>query len=150
MSKRYNVFFVSLLAISFFFGCGKVALTSSTEIAGTEASSADAANGQATAEKGFVDGAYIVVFNDDISDVDGEVNNIARSQGIRANYTYRHVIKGFAAKLPPAALTALKNNPRVRRIEQDQYAQTVPTQSPATWGLDRVDQVNRPPSGSYN
>lgn len=58
-------------------------------------------------------------------------------------------MKGFAAKLPAAALNGLKNNPRIKYIEQDQYAKTVTTQSPATWGLDRIDQAFRPLSGSY-
>lgn len=100
---------IPVIVVTLFSGCSKDALIASAELTDNNAASSNAFAGQATAEGGFVDGAYIVVFNDDISDVDGEVNNIARSQGIKANYTYKHVIKGFVAKLPAAALNALKN-----------------------------------------
>ncbi|MFN7278915.1 MAG: hypothetical protein ACK5VH_02045, partial [bacterium] len=89
---------IPLIVVSMLAGCSKDALIASAELTENNAASSNASAGQGTAESGFVDGSYIVVFNNDLSDVDGEVNNIARSQGIKANYTYKHVIKGFAAK----------------------------------------------------
>lgn len=69
-------------------------------------------------------------------------------------HTYTSAIKGFAAQLPDAAVTALRNNPNAEYVEQDQTVslnQTsgITTQSTATWGLDRIDQRGLPLSGAY-
>lgn len=92
---------------------------------------------------------YIVVFHDDVADVDREVDGIGQQHGIRANYRYYHALKGFAATIPAAAVEALRNNPNVAYIEQDQIANIVDTQNNPTWGLDRIDQRNLPLSNSY-
>jgi len=92
---------------------------------------------------------YIVVFHDDVANVDREVDAISQQHGIRANYRYHHALKGFAATIPAAAVEALRNNPNVAYIEQDQIAQAVATQPNPTWGLDRIDQRNLPLSNSY-
>jgi subtilisin family serine protease len=92
---------------------------------------------------------YIVVFNDAVSDVDREVDAISQQHGIRANYRYRHAIKGFAATLPASAVEALRSNPNVDYIDQDGIVSIVDTQNNPTWGLDRIDQRNLPLSNSY-
>ena len=93
--------------------------------------------------------AYVVVFNNSVPDVPGEVARIAQQHNIQATHVYQHAIKGFAATIPPAAVEALRDNPNVRYIEQDQIAHADATQPNPTWGLDRIDQRNLPLSNSY-
>jgi len=93
---------------------------------------------------------YIIVFKPSVTDVDAEVDAFETSHGVRAAFRYETALKGFAATLPAPALLALRQNPRVDYIEQDQIAHAVGTQTPATWGLDRIDQVSLPLNNTYN
>jgi subtilisin family serine protease len=62
---------------------------------------------------------------------------------------YTAAVNGFAAELNQGQLTALQHNPNVDYIEQDQLYEAATTQSPATWGIDRIDQRSLPLSNSY-
>lgn len=93
--------------------------------------------------------SYIVVFKDDVTDVAGLSDRLATQVGGRVQYRYLHTIKGFSLRVPEAALNGLLNNPNVAYIEQDQIVQAFPTQSNATWGIDRIDQRDLPLSTTY-
>ena len=45
---------------------------------------------------------------------------------------------------------ALAANPRVAYVEPDQVVYAFPAQTPATWGLDRIDQRDLPLNNTYN
>ena len=72
-----------------------------------------------------------------------------RADGATVTHTYSTVLDGFAAELNDKALAALRKNPNVAYIEADAPVQLDATQSPATWGLDRIDQRDRPLDNSY-
>ncbi|MEY5034809.1 MAG: hypothetical protein RL447_1187 [Bacteroidota bacterium] len=95
--------------------------------------------------------AYIVVFNDDVQNVEAEAAQMTSGfGGAKPDYIYKHSIKGFSIKVPEAAIRGLLNNPKVKYIEQDQISSIdATTQTGATWGLDRTDQRNRPLDLSY-
>ena len=103
---------------------------------------ADAANA--------IEGRYIVVFKP--GSAGSEVNKAAqRTRGLGGEiyYTYDAALVGFAASLPEPALKGLVHNPNVEYIEADQVVSLDATQSPATWGIDRIDQRLLPLSNSY-
>ena len=67
--------------------------------------------------------------------------------GGQVHFRYTAAIRGFAATIPAAALNGIRNNPNVEFVEEDKSVrlnQVSSPQSQATWGLDRVDQVDRP------
>jgi len=102
-------------------------------------------------EGGPIPGQYIVVFNDHVADPGRRANEIAVEKRGRAQVQHRYsgVLKGFSAQLTDDAVAELRNDPDVAYIEQDQVVSLSATQTNATWGIDRIDQRNRPLSGTY-
>lgn len=100
-------------------------------------------------------GRYIVTFKPGVASPAAEAANLMSGPGAggQLHHVYTAAIKGFAATLPDNALAALRNNPNVQAIEQDQtvsLAAELATQDQATWGLDRIDQADRPLDSQYH
>src|SRR4030095_463979 len=93
---------------------------------------------------------YIVVFKDNGRSPVSEAADLVKAHGGTLHYSYGHALKGFAARLSSSAIQALRADPRVEWIEQDQRVQLDATQlNPANHGLDRIDQRNLPLNNSY-
>ncbi|MFF8842792.1 S8 family peptidase [Streptomyces sp. NPDC015127] len=91
-----------------------------------------------------VPGQYIVTLR-----TGTDAGSLARLAGLRTRHTYDAVIDGFAAELTAGQLSALRRNPAVVRIEENQLVRAGATQADATWGLDRIDQRALPLSTTY-
>jgi subtilisin family serine protease len=99
---------------------------------------------RAAAEK--IPDRFVVVFRGEVRDAPGLARELARAHGGAVHHTYQHALKGFAATLSPQAVEALRRNPNVAYVEQDQRVSIVQVGS---WGLDRVDQRDLPLNGTY-
>ncbi len=108
-----------------------------------------------------VAGSYIVVFKADAVRantearsqrplVSVEARELARAHGGSVTFVYQHALKGFAVHLAPGQAAALAANPRVAYVEPDQVVHAVGTQTPATWGIDRIDQRDLPLNNTYS
>jgi subtilisin family serine protease len=101
----------------------------------------------AGAQARTIPGQYIVVLDDDV-----RATNVAAAHsrlGARVLDVYGAALKGYAARLTPSQLAAVRADPRVAWIEADQTVYALPTQTNPPWGLDRIDQRSRPLSGTY-
>ena len=92
---------------------------------------------------------YIVVFKDDVKDPPGLAKALSNKHKGTVKHTYSQALKGFAAKMSAKDAAELAKDPSVAFVEQDQVVTTTTTQSPVTWGLDRIDQRFLPLSNSY-
>ena len=84
---------------------------------------------------------YIVVFDKGSSQAKvKDAKDKAKDKGARVHHTYSNALDGFAATLSESALSELRQNKHVSFIEADRKVTVSDTQSPATWGIDRIDQ----------
>ncbi len=90
---------------------------------------------------------YIVTV--DGSTTPGQAAERARGLGGRIAHTYTAALRGYAVDLPEAAAARLTSQPGVVAVERDQPVSTSGTQSDPPWGLDRIDQLDRPLDNSY-
>jgi hypothetical protein len=103
-----------------------------------------------TGQQGVIPGQYIVVMKSAATGAAKDrTKTKARARGGRVNRDYRVALKGYAAALPAAALAEVRSDPAVAYVEADAVVTTTTTQSGATWGLDRIDQVSLPLNGTY-
>ncbi len=72
----------------------------------------------------------------------------ARARGVKVQDVYS-ALGGYSARLTPAQLEELRRDPDVLLIEEDAEVSISTDQQNATWGLDRIDQRNRPLNGVY-
>jgi len=104
-----------------------------------------------TGEK--IPGQLIVTFKQSVANPEVTARGLANANGGEVLYTYTTAIKGFTIRVPEQATDrvadALQRNPNVERVEQDGVVYAITTQSPATWGLDRIDQRTNSLDNSY-
>jgi len=105
--------------------------------------------GAATQKAGdVIPGSYIVT-------VKGGIDPAAVASGRTAEtrQVYRQAINGFSAKLSDSQVAKLRSMKRVAAVEADRMVTTAATQTLDAngdpWGLDRIDQRNRPLSRTY-
>jgi Subtilase family/Bacterial Ig domain/Peptidase inhibitor I9 len=95
---------------------------------------------------------YVVLFRDSAvaaKDVDVHARDLAQRNHATVLGTWRHSVRGFAARMTPAQVQVLANDPRVALVEADAEIHLDVTQAGATWGLDRIDQRTLPLDVSY-
>ena len=126
-----------------------LAACSDVPVAPSSPGLAPAASTLSRAGNAPIPGQYIVRLSDNEQDVDGQSQAIASRHGGRVTRVYRSAIKGMTVQLSDAAAAALRAEPGVLSVEQDQIMSINTTQTGATWGIDRIDQRTLPLSGTY-
>jgi subtilisin family serine protease len=116
---------------------------------GPSGTSVSAAAATAVSPATVVKDSYIVA----LKDAAGVKAAAARGAALggQVTQTYGAVLPGYAVTLTGSELAAVRADPAVKYVQQElRYSATGSTQKqPASWGLDRIDQRNRPLNKGY-
>jgi len=103
-----------------------------------------------------IENSYIVVLDDEMIGERGPfsiapyiASELAVTHKGRLKQVYQNALNGFAVEMSEADAEALSNDFRVKFVEEDGVVTADVTQSNPPWGLDRIDQRNRPLSATY-
>jgi subtilisin family serine protease len=103
-----------------------------------------------------IENSYIVVLDDSVVGEKGLMSiapyiasELATSHRGRITNVYQHALNGFAVNMSEADAEALSQDFRVKFVEEDSVVTADATQTNPPWGLDRIDQRNRPLNGIY-
>ena len=103
-----------------------------------------------------IENSYIVMLDDAVVGEKGAysissyvADDLASRLGGKVKHVYKHAINGFSVEMSEADAEALSLDFRVAFVEEDGVVTADVTQTNPPWGLDRIDQRNRPLSGTY-
>ena len=103
-----------------------------------------------------IENQYIVVLDDTVVGERGPfsiapyvANEMAGNHRGKLKHIYQNALNGFAVEMSPEDAEALSQDFRVKFVEEDGVVTADVTQSNPPWGLDRIDQRNRPLSATY-
>lgn len=87
---------------------------------------------------------YIIVLDESIEErqVPQVAQDMAAAHGLAVEHIYTHAVKGFSATIPPQRLNALRNDPRVNSVTEDQPMQAfchAQAPEPIPTGVNRVN-----------
>ncbi|MBG0567141.1 S8 family peptidase [Actinoplanes aureus] len=91
-----------------------------------------------------IPGSYIVVLKSGAQQA-----KISKAYGATLKRSFGRALNGFEAGMTETQAKRLAAHSDVAYVEQNQTIQLNATQTNATWGLDRIDQRNRPLSTTY-
>ncbi len=99
---------------------------------------------------------YIVVLDDSVVGEKGAysispyvADDLAARHRGKVKRVYQHALNGFAVEMSEADAEAMAKDFRVAYVEEDGVMTADATQNNPPWGLDRIDQRNRPLSATY-
>ena len=103
-----------------------------------------------------IENNYIVVLNDAVVGETGLYSiapyiaeEMALTHNGKLKHIYKNALNGFAVEMSPADAERLSEDFRVEYVEEDAVVTADVTQNNPPWGLDRIDQRNRPLSATY-
>lgn len=103
-----------------------------------------------------IENNYIVVLDEAVVGERGRLSiapyiasELATTHRGNLKHVYQHALNGFAIEMTEEQAEALSLDFRVKYVEEDGVVTADATQSNPPWGLDRIDQRNRPLNASY-
>ena len=83
------------------------------------------------------------------AELDQGATDLSRRHQAKVLGTWRHALRGFAARMSEQDAIAMAADPRVAWVEEDGEVHVESTGASVPWGLDRIDQRGEPLDGGF-